>query len=290
MSVIAAARNRVRKTLLAKKTTGDPRLAVWPAAAKASDPNAYHHVCNICGWHGAAFAAPPHSEMANCPNCGSIARDRFLYWCWTCRVPYSSAQRVLETSPRLDHRYRNRMSRIVNYTTSDYDESAHKAMIKLDLQKMDLPDSSVDVVLTPHVLEHVPDTTLALGELFRVVAAHGSVLLMIPMPQGNTSPPKEPEYHGDNTLVYWRFGWDLRSRLESAGFEVTCLVTQPLIDRIRRKEFDTGWTGPDIDEASLLSHADANTLTPIADKREARRYGFEPDLHFIVWHCIKPDG
>jgi SAM-dependent methyltransferase len=290
MSVLAAARNRVRKLLLAKENAGDPRLAVWPTANKTSDPNAYHRVCNVCGWHGADFAGPPHSEMANCPNCGSIARDRFLFWCWTHRVPYSSAQRVLETSPRLDHRYRDRMGRIVDYTASDYDESAHKAMIKLDLQKMDLPDSSVDVVLTPHVLEHVPDTTLALAELFRVVAPQGSVLLMIPMPQGTTAPPTEPEYHGDNTLVFWRFGWDLRGQLESAGFDVTCLVTQPLIDRIRRKEFDTGWTGPDIDEVSLLSQADPDMLTAIADEREARRYGFEPDLHFITWHCVKPGG
>jgi SAM-dependent methyltransferase len=290
MSVLAAARNRVRKLLLAKENAGDPRLAVWPTANKTSDPNAYHRVCNVCGWHGPDFAGPPHSEMANCPNCGSIARDRFLFWCWTHRVPYSSAQRVLETSPRLDHRYRDRMGRIVDYTASDYDESAHKAMIKLDLQKMDLPDSSVDVVLTPHVLEHVPDTTLALAELFRVVAPQGSVLLMIPMPQGTTAPPTEPEYHGDNTLVFWRFGWDLRGQLESAGFDVTCLVTQPLIDRIRRKEFDTGWTGPDIDEVSLLSQADPDMLTAIADEREARRYGFEPDLHFITWHCVKPGG
>jgi SAM-dependent methyltransferase len=290
MSVIAAARNRVRTPLIAEETAGDPRSAVWRAARKSSNPNSFHRVCNVCGWHGAEFAGPPHSEMANCPHCGSIARDRFLYWCWTQRVPYSSKQRVLETSPRLANRYRNRMSKIVDYTASDYDESAHKAMIKLDLQKMDLPDSSIDVVLTPHVLEHVPDTALALGELFRVVTLGGSVMLMIPMPQGRTAPPKEPEYHGNDTLVYWRFGWDLRSQLESAGFQVTCLVTQPLIDRIRRKEFDTGWTGRDIDEVSLLSEADPDTLTPTADEREARRYGFEPDLHFITWHCVKPGG
>ena len=47
----------------------------------------------------------------------------------------------------------------MHYTASDYDESAHKAMIKLDLADMQLPDDSVDVTLTPHVLEHVPDTT-----------------------------------------------------------------------------------------------------------------------------------
>jgi SAM-dependent methyltransferase len=288
MSLIASARNRVRSLLIAREGAADPRLATWPAARRASDPNALHRVCNICGWHGTEFAGPPHSEMANCPHCGSIARDRFLYWCWTHRVPYDSSQRVLETSPRLDERYRARMGKIVDYTASDYDESAHKAMIKLDLQDMSLPASSVDVVLTPHVLEHVPDTGRALGELYRVLAPGGSVMLMIPMPQGITAPPKEPEYHGDNTLVYWRFGWDLRDQIEAAGFRVTCLVTQPLIDRLHRKDFDTGWTAPDIDEVDLLSHADPAALTSIADERDARRYGFEPDLHFIIWHCVKP--
>lgn len=290
MSVIAAARNRIRRLLIARQGAGDPRQRPWHSARGDSSADALHRVCNICGWHGEEFAAPPHSEMANCPHCGSIARDRFLYWCWTRRVPYSADQRVLETSPRLDARYRNRMAAIVHYTASDYDESAHKAMIKLDLQHMDLADSSIDVVLTPHVLEHVPDTRRALAELHRVVSLGGSVMLMIPMPQGVTAPPKEPEYHGDNTLVYWRFGWDLRAQLESAGFEVTCLVPQPLIDRIRSKQFNTGWTGPDVDEVDLLSHADPDTLTPVATAREARRYGFEPDLHFIIWHCRKPSA
>jgi SAM-dependent methyltransferase len=226
--------------------------------------------------------------MANCPHCGSIARDRFLYWCWTHRVPYVPAQRVLETSPRLGKPYRRRMGELVDYTASDYDESAHKAMIKLDLQNMDLPDASIDAVLTPHVLEHVPDTERAVSELYRVIAPGGSVLLMIPMPQGVTAPPKEPEYHGDNTLVYWRFGWDLRDKLAAPGFDVTCLVPQPLIDRLNRRDYDSGYAGGDVDEVDLLRHADPATLTPIADERQARRYGFEPDLHFIVWQCVKP--
>lgn len=289
MAVVAAIRNRVRATLIRHEQAGDPRLHSWPNARRMSDESAWQHVCNVCGWHGAEFAGPAHSEMANCPCCGSIARDRFLYWCWTHHTAYDREQRVLETSPRLDDRYRSRMAEIVHYTASDYDESAHRAMIKLDLQDPDLPDGSVDVVLTPHVLEHVPDTGRALAGLYRILSPGGSVFLMIPMPQGITAPPVEPEYHGDHTLVYWRFGWDLRDQLTAAGFDVTCLVTQPLIDRIRTgTNFDTGWTGSDLDEIDLLKHADAGTLTATADEREARRYGFEPDLHFIVWHCRKP--
>ncbi len=287
MSLIAIAPLRARKLRNARDSATDPRLIAWRSARRASDAGALDRMCNVCGWHGAEFAAPAHSEMADCPHCRSIARDRFLYWCWTLRVPYDPSQRVLETSPRLDRRYRRRMSKLVDYTASDYDEDAHKAMIKLDLQSMSLADSSVDVVLTPHVLEHVPDTARALGELYRVLAPGGSVILMTPMPQGVTAPPKEPEYHGNNTLVYWRFGWDLRDQLEAAGFRVPCPVPQPLLHRLHRKEFDTGWTAPDIDEVDLLSHADPDALTPVADERDVQRYGFEPDLHFIIWHCTK---
>lgn len=287
MSLVATARNRLRSLLLARDANSDPRLRAWRSARKASDRSSWKRVCNICGWHGPEFAGPPHSEMANCPHCGSVARDRFLYWCWTQRVRYDTKARVLETSPRLDSRYRDRMISLVNYTASDYDESAHKAMVKLDLQQIDLPDGSVDVTLTPHVLEHVPDTEHSLQELFRITSPGGSVLLMIPMPQGKTAPPKQPEYHGDHTLVYWRFGWDLRDKIEAAGFDVACLVTASLIARLRRKDLDTGWSGPDIDEVDLLAAADPDSLTAIADDREARRFGFEPDLHFIVWHCLK---
>ena len=70
--------------------------------------------------------------------------------------------RVIETSPRLGGDYREYMRRWFSYRTSDFDLSAHRGDIQLDLQQIDLPDASVDVVLTPHVLEHVPDTDKAL--------------------------------------------------------------------------------------------------------------------------------
>src|SRR5262249_5400006 len=144
--------------------------------------------------------------------------------------------------------------------------------------------------LTPHVLEHVPDTVEALSELHRVLAPGGSVILMIPMPQGVTAPPKEPEYHGDNTLVYRRFGWDLRDKLESAGFDVTCLVTQPLIACPKGRASAAGRAGGDANEVALPPRAAPATLPPRGDGRRPRRYGFEPDLHFIVWQCAKPAG
>ena len=286
MSLYGAARNQLRAILVRREQAGDPRLRPWPEAAATSN-RGWKSVCNICGWHAGEFASGYHSEGALCPSCGSIARDRFLYWCWTHRTGYRADDRVLETSPRLNEHYRTVMAQRVRYTASDYDESAHKAMIKLDIQNIDLPDASVDAVLTPHVLEHVPDTEKSLAELHRILAPGGHLFLEIPMPQGVTAPPTEPEYHGDNTLVYWRFGWDLRDKLVAAGFETEALVTADLVARVRAGDIDSGYGGGDCDEVDLLRHADADQLVPIADHRAARRYGFLPDFMFICWHGVK---
>jgi SAM-dependent methyltransferase len=278
---------RLRGYLRRQPAGGDGREQPWPEAIRASK-GSNRQTCNICGWHGEAFASPFHSEGALCPCCGSIARDRFLYWCWTHRTPYQPEADVLETSPRLDHRYRDHMAKIVKYVSSDYDESAHKGVIKLDLQDANLPDASVDIVLTPHVLEHVPDTGRALSEVFRILRPGGSMFLQIPMPQGVTAPPAQPEYHGDNTLVYWRFGWDIRELLEKAGFAVQALVTEDLRSRVERGDLDTGYGGDDCDEVDLLSHVTAAELVPVADAGEAQRYGFLPDFMFITWEARKP--
>ena len=220
MSLTAAARNRLRALMVRREQSGDPRLLPWREAERLSS-DAWSSCCNICGWHGESFGGGYHSESALCPSCGSIARDRYLYWCWTRRTPYDRSARVLETSPRLDARYRKVMGQRVRYLASDYEESAHKAMVKLDGigQDIDLPDAiDLDVILTPHVLEHVPDTDESLAEIMRVLAPGGHLFLEIPLQQGVTAPPPGPEYHGDNTLVYWRFGWDLRDKLQAAGF------------------------------------------------------------------------
>jgi SAM-dependent methyltransferase len=178
------------------------------------------------------------------------------------------------------------MASVVNYIASDYDESAHRASIRLDLQAIDLPDSSLDIVLTSHVLEHVPDTAKALKELFRVVRPGGRVFLMVPMPQGRTAPPTQPEYHGDNTLVYWRFGWDLDAQIERSGFLCEILVTDELRRRVVSVDLDIPYEGADCDVGDLLAHAPVRKLRAVANDETARRFGFLPPFHFIVWQCL----
>jgi len=267
---------------------GDRRTRTWPEAAAASSLSRSTAVCCVCGWRGRGFGGIEHSESALCPVCGSISRDRFLYWCWVRRTAYDPRAVVLETSPRMGELYRRRLGERVDYTASDWDESAHRGVVKLDLQAIDLPDASVDVVLTPHVLEHVPDTDRALAELHRVLRPGGRVLLQVPLPQAVTGVPAEPEYHGDRTLVHFRFGWDLADRIRAHGFACDVLVTAELRDAAAG--VDQGWVheGPDCDLEDLLAGADAAALTVVADEATARRHGFRPGYQFVTFDCTKP--
>lgn len=264
---------------------GDRRLRRWPEAALASTAGAVE--CNVCGWRGAAFGGVEHCESSLCPVCGSIGRDRFLLWCWTQRTAYDASAVLLETSPRLGPVYRARMAERLTYLSSDFDLSAHKADLQLDLQDIALPDDSIDVVLTPHVLEHVPDTDRALRELHRILRPGGDVFLQVPFPQAKTAPPPGPEYHGDSTLVHWRFGWDLADRVRDHGFSCTVLVPAEL--RAAAAEGRSFvYHGDDCDVDDLMAGAGAVELHAVADERQTARHGFRPVFQFITLHLHEP--
>jgi SAM-dependent methyltransferase len=286
-SVLDALRPAARRVGLAA-----PVSEWWQAAGPVWNPPSSREQrdrwCNVCRWTGSAFLGEAHTESANCPQCGSIARDRFLLWCFTKRSPKMRGARVIETSPRLGDDYREYMRRWFSYRTSDFDLSAHRGDIQLDLQSIDLPDASVDVVLTPHVLEHVPDTAKALAELFRVIAPGGRMYLQIPIVYGATAAPTEPEFHADNTPVFWNFGWDLTDMVRAAGFETTVLVPEEYdaVLRGRLPEPDPHGDGFHVD--SLLEHARPDDLEVVADGSESRLMGFEPCYHFATWECLRP--
>jgi SAM-dependent methyltransferase len=180
------------------------------------------------------------------------------------------------------------MARRVDYLCSDFDQRAHRGAITLDLQAIDMADASLDVVLSAHVLEHVPDTDRALSELHRVVRPGGHLFLQVPLLQGRTAPPDEPEYHGDQTLVYWRFGWDLTARIREHGFACTALVTHDLYRRATGGGATWTSVSPEFDAEEILRMVRPDDLTAVATDRVARRARFEPSYMFVTWHAAKP--
>jgi SAM-dependent methyltransferase len=245
--------------------------------------------CPVCGWWGDAFEGPAHVELSLCPGCGANGRDRFLHWCLQRRVPLGPALRVIECSPRLGEAYRSAMATWFFYRTSDFDERAHRGNLRLDLQAIDLPDASLDVLLCAHVVEHVPDTDKALAELRRVMAPGGHLLLQVPVLQGRTAPPATPEFHGDHTPVYWRFGFDLTARLREAGFRADLLCTEGFAYAVKVSQSGglnpwTQWSG-EFDVPSILSGAIPDDLVVVADRTESARAGIDPGYMYLTWDC-----
>lgn len=247
--------------------------------------------CNICGWSGAAFRGIAHTEDATCPQCGAIARDRFLLWCALQRTPVGDLRgaRVLETSPRLGLEYRTMMRHWFDYRASDFDNSAHKADVQIDLQDIDLASGTLDLIITPHVLEHVPDTAQALSELHRVLRKGGRMYLQVPMCYGVTAAPTTPEFHADNTPVFWNFGWDLTDRVRQAGFQPTVLVTHAYARMLRSEVAAPAPNGDGFHIDELVRHARPNDVTSFADDATATRLGFLPAYHFATWECVRLD-
>lgn len=288
-SLVHRARRKARR--VADRLSGMPPGAVplRPFVPVSPAPPGVRR-CAVCRWQGDAFGGVDHCESSVCPQCGAIGRDRWLFHCLTSCVPGIGARtRLMETSPRLGHPYKDAMAARVSYLASDYDQRAHKADVAIDLQKIDLPDASLDVVMTSHVLEHVPDTSAALSELYRVLVPGGSVILLVPVLQGVTAPPAEPEFHGDDTPVFWRFGLDLTKTLQSHGFETRLLCTADFARHA--SSGNAHWPegiSPEWDVDSILAATDADDLTVICDDALAATLGLVPSYMYLAWHARKP--
>jgi hypothetical protein len=110
----------------------------------------------------------------------------------------------------------------------------------------------------------------------------------VPVPQARTTVPAEPEYHGDRTLVFFRFGWDLADRVRAAGFTCTTLVTSELLDAARAGRSPWVHEGADCDVDDLVAGADPSSLTVVASAAQSRALGFRPAYQFVTFDCAKP--
>jgi hypothetical protein len=263
----------------------------FPASPWRAPPPGDGSYCNICGWEGVAFDGARHVEGQLCPRCGSSGRDRFLFFCFVSRTPRRRWLRLLETSPRLGEPYRAAMAQWFTYTASDYDRSAHRAAIRLDLQDIDLPPRSVDVLLTAHVLEHVPDTDRSLAGIHRTLAPGGRVYLQVPVLEGHTVEPAVPEFHEDNTKVLWRFGFDLADRMRQHGFVTAVLGTAPFVEAVRTGDRSlVDGNGSEWDVPAMIAGAKGAGLVSVLTQRSAGRLGLYESYQFVTFEGVVPAG
>jgi SAM-dependent methyltransferase len=168
-----------------------------------------------------AFGHPPHYE-GQCPNCGSLERHRLLCLAIKSQDIIRENDRVLHFAPEPIIK-EMLCQKPLQYRSADIE--AGWGNLVLNIEKIELPGVSVDVVMANHVLEHVDDRK-ALLEIFRILVPGGRFIAMVPIIEGwittyenssITEPLQRELHYGQNDHLRY-YGQDFRDRVRSAGF------------------------------------------------------------------------
>lgn len=187
--------------------------------------------CNLCGYAGLfrALDHPPRYD-AECPRCGSRERAR-LFGLLLEREPAALRGRVIHFAPEAS------LAGLIRRHASEYRSADLRATgcdLSLDIERMALPDASVDTFILNHVLEHVDDRK-ALAEIHRCLAPGGSTLISLPIVESwrTTYEDGSIARGSDDRLRALHFGQadhlrfygaDLRQRIADAGFALSEFV------------------------------------------------------------------
>lgn len=137
--------------------------------------------------------------------------------------------RLLHFAPEQAFYKRFRNLKTINYTTTDLNSPI--ADVKADICDLPFADNSFDFIICNHVLEHIPDDTKAMQELFRVLAKNGTAILQVPYKaslehtfedDSITDPKERAQIFGqyDHVRIY---GMDYFEKLKQIGFEVNSI-------------------------------------------------------------------
>lgn len=161
------------------------------------------------------------------PSTLSLERHRLLWLYLKNETDFFTAhKKVLHFAPEQCFLKRFRKLKNINYTTTDL--LSPIADVKADICNLPFEDNSYDIILCNHVLEHIPDDTKAMQELFRVLKPGGYGIFQIPQDLNRektfednsiTDKNERAKIFGqyDHVRVY---GMDYFEKLRSIGFKV----------------------------------------------------------------------
>ncbi len=161
------------------------------------------------------------------PSTLSLERHRLLWLYLKNETNFFHAPlKVLHFAPEQAFYSRFRQLKNLTYTTTDLNSPL--ADVKADICDLPFEENSFDVILCNHVLEHIPDDTKAMRELFRVMKPGGWGVFQIPQDINRettfeddsiTDAKERAKIFGqyDHVRIYGR---DYFAKLRSIGFTV----------------------------------------------------------------------
>lgn len=161
------------------------------------------------------------------PSTLSLERHRLL-WLYLKNETnfFSEPLKLLHFAPEQAFYKRFKKLDHIEYTTTDLNSPL--ADVKADICNLPFADDSFDVILCNHVLEHIPDDTKAMQELYRVLKPSGWGIFQIPQDlkrdttfedDSITDKKERAKIFGqyDHVRIYGR---DYFNKLRSIGFTV----------------------------------------------------------------------
>jgi SAM-dependent methyltransferase len=182
------------------------------------------------------FGIVPRQD-AKCPRCGALERHR-LAWLFLQKntdLFDGRSKKMLHVAPEPCYvpKFKNLMGN--NYLSADLFDP--RAMVKMDICDIQYPDSTFDIILCNHVLEHVLDDRKAMQEFHRVLKVGGWAILNVPLSSETTfedptivDPKERLRVFGQEDHVR-RYGGDYVDRLRDSGFAVQIFQVEDLVDR-----------------------------------------------------------
>ena len=179
------------------------------------------------------------------PSTLSLERHRLL-WLFLKEETnfFTTPLKVLHFAPEQAFYKRFRNLKNLNYVTTDLNSPL--ADVKADICNLPFEDNTFDVILCNHVLEHIPDDTKAMSELYRVLKPGGWGIFQIPQDlkrektfedNSITDKVERAKIFGqyDHVRIY---GKDYFNKLRTIGFTVnevdfTKKLTSEKINRYR---------------------------------------------------------
>ena len=169
-------------------------------------------------------------ENVLAPGTLSLERHR-LFWLYLKNETtfFSAPLRVLHFAPEQAFVQKFKKQKNLTYTTTDLNSPI--ADVKADICDLPFKDNSFDFIICNHVLEHIPDDTKAMQELYRVLAPAGTAVVQVPYDAKReiTFEDNTITDQSERTRIFGQYdhlrvyGMDYFKKLSSIGFDVNAL-------------------------------------------------------------------
>ena len=169
-------------------------------------------------------------ENVLAPGTLSLERHR-LFWLYLKNETtfFSAPLRVLHFAPEQAFVQKFKKQKNLTYTTTDLNSPI--ADVKADICDLPFKDNSFDFIICNHVLEHIPEDTKAMQELYRVLAPSGTAIVQVPYDAKReiTFEDNTITDQSERTRIFGQYdhlrvyGMDYFKKLSSIGFNVNAL-------------------------------------------------------------------